>query len=55
MKNALLTNWRTSLPALGLLLVAVGHYIVTGHIDQHDVMAVIGALGLGAASDAGGQ
>lgn len=51
--NAVFTNWKTSLPALGLVLVAVGHWAYTGQIDQHDIIAILGALGLGAASDAG--
>lgn len=51
--NALLANWKTSIPALGLVLVAIGHAIYTGQVSAADITAIFGALGLGAAQDAG--
>jgi hypothetical protein len=41
-----ITHLRTTLPGVGLVLVAVGHWWYTGHFSSDDLMAIIGAGGL---------
>lgn len=45
-------NWKTSIVAVGLLIVTIGHAIQNGTVSMADVVAVLGALGFTAAADA---
>lgn len=48
-----LTNWKTTLLGFGLLIVAIAHTVQTGTFDVAGFTAVLTALGLGVAGDAG--
>lgn len=50
---AFLSNWKTSLLGVGLLIVAIAHTVQSGTFDVAGFTAVLTALGLGAAGDAG--
>ena len=40
------THWRTTIPGVGLALVAIGHYWLTGNFDMNDMTALVGSIGL---------
>lgn len=43
------THWRTTLPGLGALAIAFGHYWLTGQLSHDDLMAIFAGFGLVAA------
>jgi hypothetical protein len=54
MFSNLITNWKTTVVGLGLLIVAVGHSLQAGSIDVNGFMAALAGLGLMGASDSKG-